>query len=93
MSELTLLSGSNATGKSSMIQSILMAHSAWNEAERKRIYTRNIWGNYMGKASIIGPARAEHINHQLSRQPQSHQYLTPWVHQDFCANRTVGLLA
>lgn len=53
LSDLTLLAGGNAVGKSSVIQGILLANTAWNNVERKRVYTNNVGGVYMGNPSTI----------------------------------------
>ena len=45
---LTILAGSNAAGKSSFIQSVLLAVECWNNAEKKNIRTNNIFGINLG---------------------------------------------
>lgn len=54
INDLTILTGSNATGKSSLIQGILLAYDAWNHADKKKIQTSNIYGMNLGlPASMI----------------------------------------
>ncbi len=45
---LTILAGANATGKSSVIQSILVAASSYKNAEQKRVQTTDIFGVNLG---------------------------------------------
>lgn len=53
LGDISILAGGNAAGKSSIIQSILLANAAWNYAEKKRVYTNNVEGIYMGPPSTI----------------------------------------
>ncbi|MEY8430532.1 DUF3696 domain-containing protein [Lachnospiraceae bacterium 48-42] len=46
--DLNILTGSNAAGKSSLVQALLLAYKSWKECEKKRINTNKIYGMNMG---------------------------------------------
>lgn len=48
LENLTILTGSNAAGKSSFIQGVLLAVECWNNAEKENIKTNNIFGMNLG---------------------------------------------
>lgn len=50
---LTILAGSNATGKSSVIQGILLANKAWREADKNKLQTNNIYNINLGQPASI----------------------------------------
>lgn len=43
-----ILTGSNAAGKSSLIQAILLGHKSWKEYEKKKVNTNNVMGINLG---------------------------------------------
>ena len=43
LKQLNILTGSNAAGKSSLIQALLLAFKSWKECEKKRINTNKIY--------------------------------------------------
>ena len=45
---LNILTGSNAAGKSSLVQALLLAYKSWEECEKKRINTNKIYGMNLG---------------------------------------------
>ena len=45
---LNILTGSNAAGKSSMVQAILLAFKSWENCEKKRVNTNKIFGVNLG---------------------------------------------
>lgn len=53
ISDLTILTGSNATGKSSVIQGILISFLAWKNADNKSIQTRDVYGIDLGLPETI----------------------------------------
>lgn len=53
LKKLNILTGSNAAGKSSLIQGILLAYEAWKEHESRRISPNNIQGLNLGMPSGI----------------------------------------
>ncbi len=53
LSELNILTGSNAAGKSSFIQAILLAFQSWEEYDKKIINTNYIYGMNLGIPSSI----------------------------------------
>lgn len=53
LSELNILTGSNAAGKSSFIQAILLAFQSWEEYDKKIINTNYIYGVNLGIPSSI----------------------------------------
>lgn len=48
LTNMTILTGSNAAGKSSLVQAILMAVQSWNSVEDRVISTNNIYGVNLG---------------------------------------------
>ena len=48
MKELNILTGSNATGKSSFVQALLLAFKSWESCEKKQINTNSIYGMNLG---------------------------------------------
>lgn len=48
MKELNILTGSNAAGKSSLVQALLLAFKSWEVCEKKQIDTNNIYGMNLG---------------------------------------------
>lgn len=48
LKQLNILTGSNAAGKSSMIQALLLAFKSWEECEKKRVNTNKIYGMNLG---------------------------------------------
>lgn len=48
LKELNILTGSNAAGKSSLIQALLLAYKSWDESEKKRINTINVYDMNLG---------------------------------------------
>ena len=54
MKQLNILTGSNASGKSSLVQALLLAFESWEECEKKQINTNRIYGMNLGiPANII----------------------------------------
>ena len=45
---LNIFTGSNATGKSSIVQSILLAFKSWEEVEKKQVNTNRVYGVNLG---------------------------------------------
>lgn len=45
---LNILAGSNAAGKSSFIQAVLLAFKGWRECEKKKVNTNNVYGLNLG---------------------------------------------
>lgn len=72
LSNITILAGGNAAGKSSVIQSILLANAAWNNVDKKRVYTNNVEGIYMGPPSAI--ISEEHDNDKIAIDIQINNY-------------------
>ena len=48
LKKLNILTGSNATGKSSLVQALLLAYKSWEECEKHRISTNKIYGMNLG---------------------------------------------
>lgn len=48
LKKLNILTGSNAAGKSSLVQALILAYKSWEECEKKRINTNNIYGMNLG---------------------------------------------
>lgn len=48
LKQLNILTGSNAAGKSSLIQALLLAFKSWEECEKKRINTNKIYDMNLG---------------------------------------------
>lgn len=48
LKQLNILTGSNAAGKSSLIQALLLAFKSWEECEKKRVNTNKIYGMNLG---------------------------------------------
>lgn len=48
LKKLNILTGSNAAGKSSFIQAILLAFKGWQEYEKRRVTTNQIYGLNLG---------------------------------------------
>lgn len=48
LKQLNILTGSNAAGKSSLIQALLLAFKSWKECEKKRINTNKIYDMNLG---------------------------------------------
>ena len=48
LKQLNILTGSNAAGKSSLIQALLLAFKSWKECEKKRINTTKIYDMNLG---------------------------------------------
>lgn len=48
MKKLNILTGSNAAGKSSFVQAVLLACKSWEECEKKQINTNKIYGMNLG---------------------------------------------
>lgn len=48
LKKLNILTGSNAAGKSSLIQALLLAYKSWEECEKKRIHTNKICDMNLG---------------------------------------------
>lgn len=48
LSELTILTGSNAVGKSSIIQAILLAQKSYEKLEEKQVKTNDVYGINLG---------------------------------------------
>lgn len=46
--QLNILTGSNAAGKSSLVQALLLAFKSWEECEKKQINTNKIYGINLG---------------------------------------------
>lgn len=46
--QLNILTGSNASGKSSFVQALLLAFKSWEECEKKQINTNKIYGMNLG---------------------------------------------
>ena len=46
--QLNILTGSNASGKSSFVQALLLAFKSWEECEKKKIGTNKIYGMNLG---------------------------------------------
>lgn len=53
LQNLTILTGSNAAGKSSLVQGILLAKKSWNEVENKKIRTNDVYGINLGLPANI----------------------------------------
>ncbi|KAI4443482.1 DUF3696 domain-containing protein [Schaedlerella arabinosiphila] len=48
LKKLNILTGSNAAGKSSLVQALLLAYKSWEECEKKRVNTNKIYGMNLG---------------------------------------------
>lgn len=48
LKNMNILTGSNASGKSSLIQALLLAVKAWNDCDKKKINTNNVYGINLG---------------------------------------------
>lgn len=48
MKKLNILTGSNAAGKSSLVQALLLAFKSWEECEKKQINTNNVYDMNLG---------------------------------------------
>lgn len=48
MKKLNILTGSNASGKSSLVQALLLAFQSWNESEKRQINTNKIYDMNLG---------------------------------------------
>ncbi len=60
MKQLNILTGSNASGKSSLVQALLLAFKSWEECEKKKINTNRIYGMNLGiPVNIVSEALEE----------------------------------
>lgn len=48
MKKLNIFTGSNAAGKSSLVQALLLAYKSWSECERRKINTNEVYGINLG---------------------------------------------
>lgn len=48
LKKINILAGSNASGKSSLVQALLLAFKSWEEYEKKQINTNKIYGMNLG---------------------------------------------
>lgn len=48
LKNLNILTGSNAAGKSSIVQAILLAFKSWEDVEKKRVNTNKVYGVNLG---------------------------------------------
>lgn len=48
MKKINILTGSNASGKSSLVQALLLAFKGWEECEKKQISTNKVYGMNLG---------------------------------------------
>lgn len=48
LKKLNILTGSNAAGKSSLVQALLLAYKSWEECEKQQINTNKIYGMNLG---------------------------------------------
>lgn len=48
LKKLNILTGSNAAGKSSLVQALLLAYKSWEECEKHQINTNKIYGMNLG---------------------------------------------
>lgn len=48
LKKMNILTGSNAAGKSSLVQALLLAYKSWEECEKKRVNTNKIYGMNLG---------------------------------------------
>ena len=48
LKRLNILTGSNAAGKSSLVQSILLAFKSWENCEKKQVNTNKVFGVNLG---------------------------------------------
>lgn len=48
LKKLNILTGSNAAGKSSLVQALVLAYKSWEECEKKRVNTNKIYGMNLG---------------------------------------------
>lgn len=53
LKDLNILTGSNAAGKSSLIQALLLAFKSWEEHEKKQVNTNKVYGINLGIPSSI----------------------------------------
>lgn len=66
MKMLNILTGSNASGKSSFVQALLLAFKSWEECEKKQIHTNNIYGMNLGIPMNIVSEDLEEKNIEIS---------------------------
>lgn len=48
MKKLNIFTGSNAAGKSSLVQALLLAYKSWIECERRKVNTNEVYGINLG---------------------------------------------
>lgn len=66
MKRLNILTGSNASGKSSFVQALLLAFKSWKECEKKQINTNKIYGMNLGIPMNIVSEDLEEKNIDIS---------------------------
>ena len=66
MKKLNILTGSNASGKSSFVQALLLAFKSWEECEKKQINTNKIYGMNLGIPMNIVSEDLEEKNIRIS---------------------------
>lgn len=66
MKKLNILTGSNASGKSSFVQALLLAFKSWEECEKKQINTNKIYGMNLGIPMNIVSEDLEEKNIDIS---------------------------
>lgn len=66
MKKLNILTGSNASGKSSFVQALLLAFKSWEECEKKQINTNKIYGMNLGIPMNIVSEDLEEKNIEIS---------------------------
>lgn len=66
MKKLNILTGSNASGKSSFVQALLLAFKSWDECEKKHISTNSICGMNLGIPMNIVSEDLEEKNTEIT---------------------------
>ena len=69
MKNLNILTGSNASGKSSIVQALLLAFKSWEMCEKKRIDTNRIYGMNLGIPISIVSEDLEEKNIEIAMFP------------------------
>lgn len=73
MKKLNILTGGNASGKSSFVQALILAFKSWEKCEKKQINTNKIYGMNLGIPMNIVSEDLEERNIEISLFPDGNE--------------------
>lgn len=85
LKNLNILTGNNAAGKSSMIQAILLAYKAFDEYDRRKVNTSNVFGLKLGTPSnmISEDFQDKNIRFEFQIREKKNQIILQLPDDDF----------